>query len=278
MIATGAQARKLRSPCRGRHTLRTVADAAVLRESFARDRGSRSSARFIGAEVASTAQALGVEVTLVDMARVPLERVLGGRWASSSPPASGSRGSTCASASASRSSWPGSTAVSRGWSHGRQQGHLRRGARRRRRRAGGRPRGRTRRDPDRRLRPHRAPRRLRVRRRRVRLATVRISPRARRALDVGGRPGASVAQAILGRERPYDDLPYFWSDQFGLRLQHVGHAEAWAAVELDGNDESFTARYVDHGGQPLAVLLANRPREVSVARRELTAAALAEAA
>ena len=38
--------------------------------------------------------------------------------------------------------------------------------------------------------------------------------------------GAAVAHAIAGADRPYDDVPYFWSDQFGLRLQHVGHAGA----------------------------------------------------
>jgi 3-phenylpropionate/trans-cinnamate dioxygenase ferredoxin reductase component len=90
--------------------------------------------------------------------------------------------------------------------------------------------------------------------------------------------GGAVARTILGRERPYDDLPYFWSDQFGLRLQHVGHAEEWAAVELEGGGESFTARYVDGQGHPLAALAANRPRDVGALRRELTAAALEEAA
>ena len=35
--------------------------------------------------------------------------------------------------------------------------------------------------------------------------------------------GAAVARAILGRSAPADDVPYFWSDQFGMRLQHVGH-------------------------------------------------------
>jgi 3-phenylpropionate/trans-cinnamate dioxygenase ferredoxin reductase subunit len=89
---------------------------------------------------------------------------------------------------------------------------------------------------------------------------------------------AAVARAILGEERPYDDLPYFWSDQFGLRLQHVGHAEEWAAVEIDGEPDSFTVRYLDREGKPLAALLANRPREVAAFRRELAAAALQEAA
>ena len=53
--------------------------------------------------------------------------------------------------------------------------------------------------------------------------------RPRRALDERRRTGPR------GRRRrspatttPYDDTPYFWSDQFGLRLQHVGHAETLA--------------------------------------------------
>ena len=78
---------------------------------------------------------------------------------------------------------------------------------------------------------------------------------------------------IMGEECPFDDDPYFWSDQFDLRLQHVGHAEAWHAVELDGDAESFSARYLDRDGRLLAALLANRPREVGGLRRELAEAA-----
>ena len=44
----------------------------------------------------------------------------------------------------------------------------------------------------------------------------------------------AVASAIAGEPVPYDESPYFWSDQFGLRLQHVGHAESWDSVVLDG--------------------------------------------
>ena len=83
---------------------------------------------------------------------------------------------------------------------------------------------------------------------------------------------AAVAHAILGRERPYDDLPYFWSDQFGLRLQYVGHAEDWHRVEIDGGPGEFTVRYLDERGLPLAALVANRPREIGALRRELGSA------
>ena len=89
---------------------------------------------------------------------------------------------------------------------------------------------------------------------------------------------ATVAHAILGEERPYDDLPYFWSDGFGLRLQHVGHAEEWTSVEIEGGRDSFVARYLDATGVPHAALLANRPREVGLLRRELAGAAQREAA
>jgi len=57
----------------------------------------------------------------------------------------------------------------------------------------------------------------------------------------------------------------------------VGHAEEWDAVALDGDEESFVARYLDRAGRPLAALAANRPREVGALRREL-ALGLEEAA
>ena len=84
---------------------------------------------------------------------------------------------------------------------------------------------------------------------------------------------AAVASAILGMPRPHRATPYFWSDQFGLRLQMVGTTAGWANVELDGEPDSFRARYVDAEGKPVAVLLGNRPTEVATARRELATAA-----
>ena len=85
--------------------------------------------------------------------------------------------------------------------------------------------------------------------------------------------GAAVARAILGDPKPFDELPYVWSDQFGLRLQLVGRPEAGDRVELEGGPESFAARYHTPGGQLRAALLANRPREAAALRRELPLAA-----
>lgn len=81
----------------------------------------------------------------------------------------------------------------------------------------------------------------------------------------------AVASSIVGEPQPYDDAPYFWSDQFGLRLQHVGHAEDWHAIVIDGNEDAFTARYVDRDGRLLAALAVNQSRAVPGLRRELAA-------
>ena len=81
----------------------------------------------------------------------------------------------------------------------------------------------------------------------------------------------TVASAITGELTPYDESPYFWSDQFGLRLQHVGHAETWDAVLLDGDENEFTARYVDETGRLLSALAVNRASELRSLRLELAA-------
>jgi 3-phenylpropionate/trans-cinnamate dioxygenase ferredoxin reductase subunit len=85
--------------------------------------------------------------------------------------------------------------------------------------------------------------------------------------------GAAVARAILGEPVPFDDLPYVWSDQFGLRLQLVGRPEPGDRVELEGDPDSFAARYLSPDGSLRAALLANRPREAAALRRELPLAA-----
>ena len=62
----------------GVHALRTLADAAALRdELLPGTRVAIVGAGFVGTEVASTALSLGASVTLVDLAQAPLERVLG---------------------------------------------------------------------------------------------------------------------------------------------------------------------------------------------------------
>jgi 3-phenylpropionate/trans-cinnamate dioxygenase ferredoxin reductase subunit len=87
---------------------------------------------------------------------------------------------------------------------------------------------------------------------------------------------AIVARTILGEPTPARAAPlYSWSDQFGLRLQHVSTGATWQRVEVEHGAEDFEARYIDVDGHLVAALVANRPRVVAGLRRDLAAAAVA---
>jgi 3-phenylpropionate/trans-cinnamate dioxygenase ferredoxin reductase subunit len=83
VIATGASARVLpgMGEIEGVHVLRTLDDCLTLRSSL--DAGATKvvivGAGFIGAEVAATCRERGCEVTVLEALQVPLERVLGAR-------------------------------------------------------------------------------------------------------------------------------------------------------------------------------------------------------
>lgn len=81
VVATGASARMLPGTdgMAGVHTLRTLDDAQALRAELldGRSRLVVIGAGFIGAEVASTARGLGLDVTVVEALDIPLERQLG---------------------------------------------------------------------------------------------------------------------------------------------------------------------------------------------------------
>jgi NADPH-dependent 2,4-dienoyl-CoA reductase/sulfur reductase-like enzyme len=84
--------------------------------------------------------------------------------------------------------------------------------------------------------------------------------------------GATVAHTILDNGEPLDRPGYFWSDQFGLRLQHVGGEDPWSTVSLDGTPEAFTARYHAADGRLVGALVANQPLRTAALRHELEAA------
>jgi 3-phenylpropionate/trans-cinnamate dioxygenase ferredoxin reductase component len=90
---------------------------------------------------------------------------------------------------------------------------------------------------------------------------------------------AVAAATLLGhvhRPAPLADVPYFWSDQYGVRLQFAGHRRAGDIVEVtDGDLESrrFVAVY-RRGARPaapaVAVLAMNQSKPFARWRRELT--------
>lgn len=81
VVATGIQPRQLpREDSAGAHVLRTMADSLRLRSTLSRSPGARLvivGAGFLGLEVAATARRLGAEVVVVEPVERPLETHLG---------------------------------------------------------------------------------------------------------------------------------------------------------------------------------------------------------
>jgi NADPH-dependent 2,4-dienoyl-CoA reductase/sulfur reductase-like enzyme len=110
----------------------------------------------------------------------------------------------------------------------------------------------------------------------------RLAPGVELAGDAAGGPGhwtsaaadgVAAARRILGLDPVPRPAPFFWSDQFGLRIQLVGDTRAAEGVELEGDDSEFVARYRAADGRLVAALAANRPAAVGALRRELALAA-----
>ena len=81
--------------------------------------------------------------------------------------------------------------------------------------------------------------------------------------------GAAVARTIMGQTPPPPAPPYFWSDQFGWRLQMIGHAAPGADAEVEEREGGFVARYRDAEGAVTAALAVNRPGDLSTLRSEV---------
>ncbi|MGO4442235.1 NAD(P)/FAD-dependent oxidoreductase [Mycobacterium sp. 2YAF39] len=77
--------------------------------------------------------------------------------------------------------------------------------------------------------------------------------------DHAGRQGEAAARTLLagpGNADEYDELPYFWSDQYDVKLQMLGvpnDYDAFTVVEGRPDDWEFTAAY-GRDGRTVAVL------------------------
>jgi 3-phenylpropionate/trans-cinnamate dioxygenase ferredoxin reductase subunit len=80
----------------------------------------------------------------------------------------------------------------------------------------------------------------------------------------------AVAHAIVDVDRPDDSESFFWSDQFGWRLQMVGESGAHLSADVrDEHEDGFVVRYRDAGGIVRGGLAVNRPEALAPLRREM---------
>lgn len=77
----------------------------------------------------------------------------------------------------------------------------------------------------------------------------------------------AVARVMCGGTEPHQELPWFWSDQYGLNLQMVGLPESWDQIVIRGEMAShkFTAFYL-RDQLVVGANALNNPRDIRFTR------------
>ncbi len=83
--------------------------------------------------------------------------------------------------------------------------------------------------------------------------------------------GIHVGKAILGKaDRPYAEVPWFWSDQYDLNVQLAGLPQRWDRAVRRGTDASFLVGYFAAGALVGAAAF-NAGRDLKLLRRAMQA-------
>jgi 3-phenylpropionate/trans-cinnamate dioxygenase ferredoxin reductase subunit len=84
--------------------------------------------------------------------------------------------------------------------------------------------------------------------------------------------GPAAARNMLGKDEPYDDIPWFWSDQYDFNLQYTGFHTEWDELIVRGSMEerNFMAFYLKDG-RVLAAVALNRGRDLRRSMRLIKA-------
>ena len=92
------------------------------------------------------------------------------------------------------------------------------------------------------------------------------------SVDNAFEQGSTVALNLLGTATPHDKVPWFWSDQFDLKLVIVGVSHGYDTVILRGApaSRSFSACYL-RGGELIAIDTVNQPKDQMAARKLIAA-------
>ena len=78
----------------------------------------------------------------------------------------------------------------------------------------------------------------------------------------------TAAASLCGIEKPYSELPWFWSDQYDVKLQIAGINQGYTdlAIRGDKTSRSFTVFYLNNS-KILAADCINRPKDFMLAKK-----------
>lgn len=84
--------------------------------------------------------------------------------------------------------------------------------------------------------------------------------------------GKTAANAILGKDTPYAEVPWFWSDQYDIKLQMAGINDPSDDVVVRGDSasRSFSVCYVRDGAL-VALNAMNRPKDFLQSKKAIAA-------
>lgn len=91
------------------------------------------------------------------------------------------------------------------------------------------------------------------------------------------RHGQHIARNILDGDRSFTDIPFFWSGHHDIKIRYVGHAVDWEEVEINGDVESAecAVRY-RKDGEVQAVAAVGRDTVALEAEAQMESAASSE--
>ncbi len=95
--------------------------------------------------------------------------------------------------------------------------------------------------------------------------------------DNAAMQGAAAARSMLGQAEAYAPLPYVWSDQYDVNLQYVGFPTEWHEIVVRGDTADLEATiFFLRDGKVHAAATINRPRDLRSARRLCEARAIVD--
>ena len=94
------------------------------------------------------------------------------------------------------------------------------------------------------------------------------------SVDNAFEQGASAALNLLGLEAVHDKVPWFWSDQYDLKLIIIGVGQGYDTVVMRGDPatHAFSACYL-RDGELIAIDSVNSPKDQMAARKLIAARA-----
>ena len=97
--------------------------------------------------------------------------------------------------------------------------------------------------------------------------------------DNARKQGRAAALSMMGRDTVYDEIHWFWSDQYEHSIQYAGYHREWDELIVRGRLEgrSFTAFYLV-GGRVRAAVSLDRPADVRDAMPLIAAGGAVDAA